>query len=28
VGYNASYVVGQPLIGNSGFSLTVQRFFW
>lgn len=28
VGYNAAYTVGQPLIGNSGFSLTFQRFFW
>ncbi len=28
VGYNASYTVAQPLIGNSGFSLTVQRYFW
>jgi len=28
VGYNAGYVLGQPLIGNTGFSLTVQHFFW
>jgi len=28
VGYNAGYTVAQPLIGNSGFSLTVQRYFW
>jgi hypothetical protein len=28
VGYNASYTVAQPLIGNSGFSLTVQHYFW
>lgn len=28
VGYNAAYAVAQPLIGNSGFSLSVQRYFW
>lgn len=28
VGYNAGYVIAQPLIGNSGFSLTLQRYFW
>jgi hypothetical protein len=28
VGYNAAYTVAQPLIGNSGFSLTVQHYFW
>jgi hypothetical protein len=28
VGYNASYVLTEPLIGNSGFSLTFQRYFW
>ena len=28
VGYNAAYTVGQPLIGNTGFSLTFQRYFW
>ncbi len=28
VGYSASYAVGEPLIGNTGFSLTVQRYFW
>ncbi len=28
VGYNAGYVIAQPLIGNSGFSLSVQRYFW
>ncbi len=28
VAYNAGYTVAQPLIGNSGFSLTVQRYFW
>ncbi|HEY6325377.1 MAG TPA: translocation/assembly module TamB domain-containing protein [Candidatus Cybelea sp.] len=28
VGYNAGYTVAQPLIGNSGFSLTVQHYFW
>ena len=28
VGYNVANTVGQPLIGNSGFSLTFQRYFW
>ncbi len=28
VGYNAGYTVAEPLIGNSGFSLTVQHYFW
>jgi TamB, inner membrane protein subunit of TAM complex len=28
VGYNASYLSSQPLIGNTGFSLTVQHYFW
>jgi hypothetical protein len=28
VGYSASYVATQPLVGNSGFSLTFQRYFW
>jgi autotransporter translocation and assembly factor TamB len=28
VGYNAAYAVAEPLIGNSGFSLSVQRYFW
>jgi autotransporter translocation and assembly factor TamB len=28
VGYNAAYSVAEPLIGNSGFSLSVQRYFW
>lgn len=28
VGYSAGYLVGQPLLGNSGFSLTLQRYFW
>jgi hypothetical protein len=28
VGYSASYLSTQPLIGNSGFSLTFQRYFW
>jgi len=28
VGYNAGYVIAQPLIGNSGFSLSLQRYFW
>jgi hypothetical protein len=27
-GYSASYLATQPLIGNSGFSLTFQRYFW
>ncbi len=28
VGYGAGYLATEPLIGNSGFSLTVQRHFW
>lgn len=28
VGYGAGYLATQPLIGNSGFSLTFQRHFW
>jgi TamB, inner membrane protein subunit of TAM complex len=28
VGYSASYLTTQPLVGNSGFSLTLQRYFW
>ncbi len=28
VGYNAGYLAGQPIIGNSGFSLTAQHYFW
>jgi hypothetical protein len=28
VGYNASYTLTEPLIGNTGFSLTFQRYFW
>jgi hypothetical protein len=28
VGYNASYLTTQPLIGNTGFSLTLQHYFW
>ncbi len=28
VGYGASYLATEPLIGNSGFSLTFQRHFW
>jgi TamB, inner membrane protein subunit of TAM complex len=28
VGYSASYLTTEPLIGNSGFSLTFQRYFW
>jgi hypothetical protein len=28
VGYNTGYIQGQPLIGNTGFSLTLQHFFW
>ncbi len=28
VGYSASYAATQPLIGNTGFSLTAQRYFW
>ncbi len=27
-GYNGGYIAGQPLIGNTGFSLTVQHYFW
>ncbi len=27
VGYNVGYLLGQPLISNSGFSLTVQHYF-
>jgi hypothetical protein len=28
VGYNAGYLIGQPLIGNTGFSLTMRHYFW
>jgi hypothetical protein len=28
LGYSAGYASTQPLIGNSGFSLTFQRYFW
>jgi hypothetical protein len=28
IGYNTGYIQGQPLIGNTGFSLTLQHFFW
>ncbi|HZV76361.1 MAG TPA: translocation/assembly module TamB domain-containing protein [Candidatus Babeliales bacterium] len=28
VGYSATYLTNEPLIGNSGFSLTFQRYFW
>jgi hypothetical protein len=28
VGYSASYLTSQPLIGNTGFSLTLQHYFW
>jgi hypothetical protein len=28
VGYSASYLTNQPLIGNTGFSLTLQHYFW
>jgi hypothetical protein len=28
LGYGAGYLATQPLIGNSGFSLTLQRHFW
>ncbi len=28
VGYSVGYLLGQPLIGNSGFSLTVQHNLW
>ncbi len=28
IGYSAGYLVGQPLLGNSGFSLTLQHYFW
>ena len=28
VGYGAGYLIGQPLVGNSGFSLTAQHYFW
>jgi autotransporter translocation and assembly factor TamB len=28
LGYNTGYIQGQPLIGNTGFSLTLQHFFW
>jgi translocation and assembly module TamB len=28
VGYSAGYLVGQPLVGNTGFSLTLQHYFW
>lgn len=27
VGYNVGYLLGQPLISNTGFSLTVQHYF-
>ncbi|HYL26557.1 MAG TPA: translocation/assembly module TamB domain-containing protein, partial [Candidatus Nitrosotalea sp.] len=27
-GYTASYLASQPLVGNTGFSLTFQRYFW
>ncbi len=27
-GYGAGYLAGQPLIGNTGFSLTLSRYFW
>ncbi|MGA2758871.1 MAG: hypothetical protein ABSF08_00950, partial [Candidatus Cybelea sp.] len=27
-GYSGGYIAGQPLIGNTGFSLTVQHYFW
>jgi autotransporter translocation and assembly factor TamB len=27
-GYSVGYLVGQPLLGNSGFSLTLQHNFW
>ncbi|HVN69567.1 MAG TPA: translocation/assembly module TamB domain-containing protein [Candidatus Binatia bacterium] len=28
VGYSAAYLTTQPLVGNTGFSLTYQRYFW
>ena len=28
VGFSTGYLATQPLIGNSGFSLTLQRYFW
>ena len=28
VGFSSGYLATQPLIGNSGFSLTLQRYFW
>ena len=28
VGYSASLLTTEPLIGNSGFTLTYQRYFW
>jgi len=28
VGYSAGLLTSQPLIGNTGFSLTVQHYFW
>lgn len=28
VGYNAGYLAGEPLIGNTGFSLTAAHYFW
>lgn len=28
VGYSAGYLTNQALIGNTGFSLTVQHYFW
>ncbi len=28
VGYSGGYLTGQPLIGNTGFSLTLQHYFW
>ncbi len=28
VGFGAGYLIGQPLVGNSGFSLIAQHYFW
>lgn len=28
LGYSTGYLIGQPLIGNTGFSLTLQHYFW
>lgn len=28
VGYNGGYLANAPLVGNTGFSLTFQRYFW